>query len=65
MIYFAKVVVTEEDRRRLQQSLKEMLESIWDSAHEQRGRLLSSRAKDGALLERVSSQEFVTLVKQI
>lgn len=62
---FIKVVVTEEDRQRLQQSLKEMLESICDSAHEQCGRLLSSRTKDGALLERVSSQEFVALAQLI
>ncbi len=57
--------MTEEDRQRLQQSLKEMLESICDSAHEQCGRLLSSRTKDGALLERVSSQEFVALAQLI
>ncbi|KAI9564421.1 hypothetical protein GHT06_008160 [Daphnia sinensis] len=60
-----EVVVTEDDRQRLQQSLKEMLESLCDSAHDQCGRLLSSRTKDGALLERVSSQEFVALAKLI
>lgn len=58
-------MVTEEDRQRLQQSLKEMIQSLCDSAHEQCGRLLSSRTKDGALLERVSSQEFVALAKLI
>lgn len=42
-----------------------MLQSICDSAHEQCGRLLSSRTKDGALLERVSSQEFVALAQLI
>jgi vacuolar protein sorting-associated protein 54 len=60
-----QVVVTEEDRQRLQQSLKEMIQSLCDSAHDQCGRLLSSRTKDGALLERVSSQEFVALAKLI
>ena len=60
-----QVVVTEEDRQRLQQSLKELLQSICDSAHEQCGRLLSSRTKDGALLERVTSQEFVALAQMI
>ena len=42
-----------------------MIQSLCDSAHEQCGRLLSSRTKDGALLERVSSQEFVALAKLI
>ncbi len=60
-----QVVVTEDDRQRLQQSLKEMIQSLCDSAHDQCGRLLSSRTKDGALLERVSSQEFVALAKLI
>ncbi|EFX75401.1 hypothetical protein DAPPUDRAFT_323315 [Daphnia pulex] len=60
-----EVVVTEDDRQRLQQSLKEMIQSLCDSAHDQCGRLLSSRTKDGALLERVSSQEFVALAKLI
>ena len=58
-------MITTEDRQRLQQSLLEMLQSICDSAHEQCGRLLSSRTKDGALLERVSSQEFVALAQMI
>ena len=42
-----------------------MIQSLCDSAHEQCGRLLTSRTKDGALLERVSSQEFVELAKLI
>ena len=67
LIFFCsfKVVISDEDRQRLQQSLREMLQSICDSAHEQCGRLLASRTKDGALLERVSSQEFVALAQLI
>ena len=67
VIFFCsfKVVISDEDRQRLQQSLREMLQSICDSAHEQCGRLLASRTKDGALLERVSSQEFVALAQLI
>lgn len=42
-----------------------MIQLLCDSAHEQCGRLLSSRTKDGALLERVSSTEFVALAKLI
>ena len=59
------MLISDDDRQRLQQSLKEMLQSICDSAHEQCGRLLASRTKDGALLERVSSQEFVALAQLI
>ena len=58
-------MIADDDRQRLQQSLKEMVQSICDSAHEQCGRLLSSRTKDGALLERVTSQEFVDLAQLI
>ena len=61
----SQISLSDEERERLEQSLTEMLQSSCDSAHEQCGRLLSSRTKDGALLERVSSQEFVALAQMI
>lgn len=61
----SQITLSNEERQRLEQSLTEMLQSSCDSAHEQCGRLLSSRTKDGALLERVSSQEFVALAQMI
>ena len=58
-------MVTDDDRQRLHQSLREMLQSICDACDEQCGRLLSARTKDGAMLERVSSLEFVALAQLI
>ena len=51
--------------RQVRASLAEMLQSVGDAGHEQCGRLLSTRTKDGALLERLSSTEFVTLARLV
>ncbi|XP_005105432.1 vacuolar protein sorting-associated protein 54 [Aplysia californica] len=58
------VMVTSAEHDKVQASLKEMLNSVCDYAHDRCVKVMTARAKDG-FLERLSSAEFVALSRDI